>query len=79
MTQVSIDLPEELRNHARRWIETGRYLDLGDYVRDLIRRDAKNEERLIAALERGLASGDSKRSFDEIWASGLEKAQSRAR
>lgn len=78
MAEVRIDVPEELRNHADRWISAGRYVDLGDYIRDLIRRDAKDEERLMEALEHGLASGASKRSFDEIWASGVEKARSRA-
>jgi Arc/MetJ-type ribon-helix-helix transcriptional regulator len=78
MAEVKIDLPEHLVEHAQRRVDARGYLDLADYIRDLVRRDEAAEKRLVQELEKGLASGVSARSFDEIWAGGAEKAKSRA-
>lgn len=55
-----------------RWIKAqvsnGDFTNDSEYVRDLIRRDQEKERALKAAIDEGLASGRSTRSFDEIWA-----------
>ena len=39
MVSVTISLPDRLGDHVRGRIDSGRYIDASDYVRDLIRRD----------------------------------------
>lgn len=71
MASMTISVPDPLRD----WIDTrlagGRYESPSDYLRDLILRDrADSDEReaLVAALERGEASGLSERRVPEILA-----------
>jgi len=64
MAQMNISIPEKLKGWAESRVAEGRYSSTSDYVRDLVRRDQENEEklrRLQAAIEEGLASGVSER------------------
>ena len=64
MAQMNISIPEKLKGWAEARVAEGRYSSTSDYVRDLVRRDQENEEklrRLQAAIHEGLASGVSER------------------
>jgi len=64
--------------YAQEQIDSGSYADVGDMVRDLLRRDQASLEELRAAIDEGDASGISERSFDEIIEAARERAKSRA-
>jgi antitoxin ParD1/3/4 len=70
MAQMNISIPEKLKGWAESRVAEGRYSSTSDYVRDLVRRDQENEEklrRLQAAIDEGLASGVSERDpFDYL-------------
>jgi antitoxin ParD1/3/4 len=64
MATMNISLPEELRVVAETRVKSGRYSNVSDYVRALIRQDLENQDkkaRLMAILEkaeREIAAGD---------------------
>ena len=70
MAQMNISIPDKLKGWAESRVAEGRYSSTSDYVRDLVRRDQENEEklrRLQAAIDEGLASGVSERDpFDYL-------------
>jgi antitoxin ParD1/3/4 len=60
MTQLTIAVPPELQLLIDARLADGAYVDAGDYLRDLLRRDQRVEHRraeLRAAIAQGLASG----------------------
>jgi antitoxin ParD1/3/4 len=78
MAEITIALPQTLLDYAQEQIDAGSYADVGDMVRDLLRRDQASLEELRAAIDEGDASGISERSFDEIIEAARERARSRA-
>lgn len=65
MADLTISIPDQLKGWAEARVAEGLYSSTGDYVRDLMRRDqaaaeqeARNIERLRAAWDEGLASGE---------------------
>ena len=69
MAQMNVSIPEKLKGWAEQRVAEGRYSSTSDYIRDLVRRDQENEEkvrRLQAAIDEGRASGLSKRTIDDI-------------
>jgi antitoxin ParD1/3/4 len=56
MAQMNISIPEKLKGWAEQRVAEGRYSSTSDYVRDLVRRDQEQEEKLI---DEGRASGVS--------------------
>lgn len=76
MTELTISIPPALQ----RWIEArlagGGYADVGDYLRDLLRRDAAEasiDRRWLKAmiddgLASGIAPGEPEEMLDEILA-----------
>ncbi|WP_193227660.1 ribbon-helix-helix domain-containing protein [Aureimonas psammosilenae] len=78
MTKLDVEMPDALMEWVASRVETGRYVDAGDYVRDLIRREqARSSEdglwtaevqRLIAEGEADIAAGrvhDIEEVFEE--------------
>ena len=66
MATMNVSLPDPLKSWAEERTRDGRYSNVSDYVRDLIRRDQVREEaidELQAIIDEGLASGEP-RSFD---------------
>jgi antitoxin ParD1/3/4 len=64
MAQMNISIPDKLKGWAEARVAEGRYSSTSDYVRDLVRRDQEQAEklaRLQAAIDEGLASGVSDR------------------
>jgi antitoxin ParD1/3/4 len=76
MAQMNISIPEKLKGWAESRVADGRYSSTSDYVRDLVRRDQENEEklrRLKAAIDEGRRSGISKRKIEDIIAEGRRR------
>lgn len=59
MASMNISLPDEMKNWVEENIQTGRYANASDYVRDLIRDDHRKLNELRAALIEGENSGSS--------------------
>lgn len=75
MATMNVSLPDPLKEWVEAQVETGRFANASDYVRDLIRRDQERNDALIDALEEGAASGISNRTFEEIWAAAKVRAK----
>ncbi len=59
MATMNISLPDEMKTWVEENVQTGRYSNASDYVRDLIRDDHRRLEELRAALIEGENSGQS--------------------
>ena len=60
MATMNVSLPDALKAHVEAQVETGRYANASDYVRDLIRRDQERAQKLAvmqALVDEGMASG----------------------
>ena len=59
---MNISLPEQMKAFAEAQARDGRYANVSDYMRDLIRRDQERRQAITEiqdALDEGLASGPS--------------------
>lgn len=67
---MNIALPEPMRAYVARRVESGQFGNTSEYVRELIRRDQREQDiaRLRAMVEVGLASGPSRADIAEDWA-----------
>jgi|GEM_PF-315144 len=63
---MSFALPESMRAYIDERVQSGKYGNTSEYLRDLIRQDQQNESRqkLRSLIAHGLESGEA-RSFDE--------------
>ncbi len=62
MATMNISLPKQMRDWVEAQIKTGQYANNSDYLRDLIRRDQRNGEKLKAlqeAVTHGFESGSA--------------------
>ena len=60
MATMNISLPDPMRDWVEAQIKTGHYANNSDYLRDLIRKDQRNSEKLKAlqeAITQGFDSG----------------------
>ena len=76
MAQMNISIPDKLKGWAEQRVAEGRYSSTSDYVRDLVRRDQENEERirrLQAAIDEGRNSGISERTLEDIIADNRKR------
>jgi len=73
MASMNISLPDPMRDWVETRINEGQYASSSDYVRDLIRKDQNNRDKLQAlqdAITKGIDSGTAE-DFD------IEKFQKR--
>ena len=58
MTSLNVSLPVALKQYVERQVEAGGYSTPSEYVRDLVRSDAKRraEEKLSAMLDEALTA-----------------------
>lgn len=75
MATMNVSLPDPMRDWVEAQIKTGRYANASDYMRDLIRRDQEAKDALIEALEKGVASGISRRTIGDAWKSAKVRAK----
>ena len=69
MATMNVSLPDPMKEWVEAQAQGGRYSNVSDYVRDLIRRDqerAAKIERMQRLMDEGLASGISDESMDDI-------------
>jgi antitoxin ParD1/3/4 len=61
MSQLNVEVPPEMERWIQSRVTRGRYLDAGEYLRSLVRREQAPDEEdvrwLRARYERSLASG----------------------
>ena len=75
MTTMNVSLPEKMKEFVDRRVEAGGYQTVSEYVRDLIRKDIKVQEkerndRLDALLLEGLRSIEEEGTLeitDQYW------------
>ncbi|MEZ5885739.1 MAG: type II toxin-antitoxin system ParD family antitoxin [Paracoccaceae bacterium] len=63
MATMNISLPDQMKAFAEAQAKDGRYSNVSDYMRDLIRRDQARREAIAeiqGLIDEGLASGPSK-------------------
>ena len=77
MATMNVSLPDKMKQWVEDQVQTGRYGNASDYVRDLVRRDQERAEKK-AEFERlvkeGIDSGVSPLSPEEIFANARRKA-----
>jgi antitoxin ParD1/3/4 len=74
MATMNISLPDEMKEWVEAQAATGRFANVSDYMRDLVRRDQERDEaraRLQTIVDEALASGsreitDLDAYFEEI-------------
>ena len=62
MATMNISLPDQMKAYAEAQTRDGRYSNVSDYMRDLIRRDQARRQAIAeiqALVDEGLASGPS--------------------
>lgn len=59
MATMNISLPDQMKVWVEECVQSGRYANASDYVRDLIRKDHLKLEQLRQALIEGENSGPS--------------------
>jgi len=64
---MNISIPDEMKEWAEKQTRSGRYSNISDYMRDLIRRDQDNRYTIVEALVAGENSGESVLSVADIW------------
>lgn len=79
MSRLTISMPEQMNAWVEAQVQTGRYGNVSEYFRDLVRRDQERRESAIAELrsmlDRAEQSGTSDRSLPDI----LDAARAEAR
>lgn len=77
MATMNVSLPDPMKDWVEAQAKTGRYSNVSDYVRDLIRRDQTRTDK-IAEMQRfvddGIASGVGNRSADQLFAAATARA-----
>lgn len=73
MATMNVSLPDPMKDWIEERVKSGRYANVSDYVRDLIRRDQERRDALVRALIEGEKGGMSKRTVREIIAAAKSK------
>ena len=79
MATMNVSLPDPMKDWVQDQIESGKFSNASDYVRDLIRQDQDRLEKLKAlqdAITKGLQSGVSDKSMNEILKQARQQAAS---
>ena len=81
MAQMNISIPDKLKAWVESRVADGSYASSSDYLRDLVRQDQRERERvdwLRAEIQSGRDSGISDRSLKDIVAEARAKYEARA-
>ena len=76
IVRKSITFTEQQDFWIKQQIEKGDYTNDSEYLRDLVRRDQSEQQKLDelrAALQEGLDSGISDKTVEEIWKEAEER------
>ena len=77
MATMNVSLPDAMKAWVEGRTSTGRYSNVSDYMRDLIRRDQERADKIAAMqqhLDEGLSSGVGAMSMAEIGAEARRRA-----
>ncbi len=81
MNRLTISMPDQMSSYIDTQIAGGRYGNVSEYFRDLVRRDQERRSGAIAELralvEKAEASGPGSRSMDELREAALLDARQR--
>ncbi|GAB3025406.1 type II toxin-antitoxin system ParD family antitoxin [Bowmanella dokdonensis] len=75
MATLNISIPDEMRSWIDRQVESGRFANASDYIRDLIRHNQGEAEAIRLALVEGELSGESNLSVTDIISQQKRKAE----
>ncbi|MTI76218.1 MAG: type II toxin-antitoxin system ParD family antitoxin [Marinobacter sp.] len=78
MATMNISLPDAMKTWAEQQAESGRYSNISDYMRDLIRKDQDRRhkiDQLQSLVTAGIASGKGTCSMDELRVSAKKPAR----
>lgn len=73
----TITLSESQDAWIKSQITSGAFTNDSEYIRDLVKRDQSQQDRLAtlrAAIAEGLDSGASDKSLDDIWSAAEDRA-----
>jgi antitoxin ParD1/3/4 len=81
MTRLTISMPEQMSAYVEARIAEGRYGNVSEFFRDLVRRDQERRATAVAELRTLLAtaeaSGLGERSMPDLIAAAREEARER--
>ena len=79
MSRLTISMPDQMNAWVEAQVSTGRYGNVSEYFRDLVRRDQERREGAIVELrqilDRAEQSGISERSLDQVLEAAREEAK----
>lgn len=78
MATMNISLPDQMKQWVEQQVATGRYANASDYMRDLVRRDELQAQKLAAfqrEIDKGMASGISDTPLDEVIAEAKRRGR----
>jgi antitoxin ParD1/3/4 len=85
MATMNISLPDAMKAWVEEQVQTGRYGNSSDYVRDLVRRDQERQDardalyaQLDAGFDSGFAEQTAEEAFDEARRDVLKSADDAA-
>jgi len=82
MATMNISLPDAMKQWVEEQVQTGRYANSSDVVRDLVRKEqerAEAREKLQQMIDDALDSGITSYSKDELLARVMGKAEAAVR
>lgn len=79
MSRLTISMPDQMNEWVEAQISTGRYGNVSEYFRDLVRRDQEHRESAIRELrdmlDRAEASGISEYTLPEVLKAARREAR----
>ena len=75
MATMNISVPDPMKNWVQVQIEEGKYASSSDYVRDLIRKDQEEKDKLVA-LQAAITAGVESNEAGEL---DMESIKQKAR
>lgn len=78
MATMNVSLPDKMKQWVEDQVQSGRYGNSSDYVRDLVRRDQERQdarEKLQQMVDEALASGIVDMGRDELLARIMDRAK----
>jgi antitoxin ParD1/3/4 len=78
MATMNVSLPERMKKWVEERVASGPFANASDYVRDLVRRDEERTRKIArfqAEVDKGIASGVSDRSIEDVFADAKKKGR----
>lgn len=67
MATMNISLPDQMKEWVDTRVDGGTYSSVSDYMRDLVRKDQEHIAWLQREIDKGIASGVSDKTPEEIF------------